>query len=1115
MHYTQWITFKSILLSGDVEENPGPDSGIFKFCTWNLNSIVAHDFFRVSLLEAYNSVYNYDLMEITVTHLDSNVDKNKLYIDGYTFFNNNHPLDIKRGGVGLYVKDSFPAIRRPELEILPECIICEIQLDRKKYFFVVVYRSPSQSHFEFENFMNTFEQMLTMLAAENPYSTIITGDFNCRSSQWWENDIDNYEGKLFEPFTSDLGLNQLITEPTHLMGESKSCIDLIFTDQPNLFLESGVHPTLHDQCHHQIIYGMLSIKNPAPPPYKRRLWYYDKANIAAIRKSIEMFHWREALENITCPSHQVEILNEVLLNIFSNFIPNEFVTVKPKDVPWITRSIKSMIQKKNRAYKTFMKNGQPDDKVEGIQDLINRTSKTIEDAKHKYFMKIGETLSNSDTGNKRYWSLINKILNKTKVPLIPPLLENDVFVLDFEAKAKIFNDYFILQCSTLDTGSEIPDEVISDVPPLVNIAISDEKLLKIIRSLNPKKAHGWDGISVRMIKICDSSLLVPLKMIFHSCMIHGSFPEAWKRANVVPIHKKNSKNLKQNYRPISLLPIFGKIFEKLIFDSLYQHLNVNGLLNPNQSGFRPGDSTINQLLSIVHTISAAFDCNPTLDVRSVFLDISKAFDRVWHKGLIYKLRRCGVSGNLLSLIQSFLANRKQRTLLNGKTSEWGNITAGVPQGSILGPIFFLVYINDLADNIKCKVKLFADDTSLFTVVCDTEQAALDMNHDLRIIQEWAYKWRMSFNPDPMKQAVEVIFSRKRTTVNHPPISFNDTQVVRVNEHKHLGIILDSKLTFSSHIQSIISKTRQGVGMLRFMSRYLPRKTLNELYKLYVRPHLDYGDVIYHIPSKKCDFTNSHTLNNFMEKLESVQYSAARAITGAWKGTSRKKLLEELGWETLDLRRWSRRLVLFYKIVNNITPAYTRDPIPLLHELPYSFRTRPATGQIYARTDKYESTFYPNCLAEWENIDPETRNASSLGIFKEKLNKIIRPTPKQVFGIHDPKGLAALTQLRVGLSALNFHKFRHNFNDTLNPMCPINDGVEDTEHFLLHCHSYHLQRNSLLSRVQAILLSYGLLNLSNEELVSLILYGDERLPIESNKAIIKATLEFIESSKRFS
>ena len=204
----------------------------------------------------------------------------------------------------------------------------------------------------------------------------------------------------------------------------------------------------------------------------------------------------------------------------------------------------------------------------------------------------------------------------------------------------------------------------------------------------------------------------------------------------------------------------------------------------------------------------------------------------------------------------------------------------------------------------------------------------------------------------------------------------------------------------------------------------------------------------------------------MEKLESVQYSAARAITGAWKGTSRKKLLEELGWETLDHRRWSRRLVLFYKIVNNITPAYTRDPIPQLQESAYSFRTRAVIGQICARTDKYQSSFYPSCLSEWNNLDPEIRSSPSLIIFKTKLNKIIRSIPKQVFGIHDPTGLAALTQLRVGLSVLNFHKFRHNFSDTLNPMCPINDGIEDTEHFLLHCHSYNLQRNNLLNHVQA-------------------------------------------------
>ena len=277
--------------------------------------------------------------------------------------------------------------------------------------------------------------------------------------------------------------------------------------------------------------------------------------------------------------------------------------------------------------------------------MISHGAKLIEDAKSRYFMKIGETLSDAKTGRKMYWSLINKILNKAKIPLIPPLLENDVFVLDFEAKADIFNDHFIQQCTTIDTGSEIPQSVVLNGPFLTDFPISDEKILKIIQSLNPKKAHGCDDISIRMIRLCDNSLLLPLKLIFESCKAQGVFPKIWKQAHVVPIH---------NYRPISLLPIFGKIFEKLIFDSLYQHLEIFGLLNPNQSGFRPGDSTINQLLSIVNSIFTAFDCNPPLDVRSVYLDISKAFDRVWHEGLIFKLRRCGVSDKLLLLIQSFL-----------------------------------------------------------------------------------------------------------------------------------------------------------------------------------------------------------------------------------------------------------------------------------------------------------------------------------------------------------------------------------------------------------------------------------------------------------------------------
>ena len=172
----------------------------------------------------------------------------------------------------------------------------------------------------------------------------------------------------------------------------------------------------------------------------------------------------------------------------------------------------------------------------------------------------------------------------------------------------------------------------------------------------------------------------------------------------------------------------------------------------------------------------------------------------------------------------------------------------------------------------------------------------------------------------------------------------------------------------------------------------------------------------------------------MEKLESVQYFAALAVTGTWKSTSRDKLYDQLGWESLNLRRWSRRLILFYKIVNNLTSDYTRHPIPHLQESNYDLRTRATVGQICARKQGFKSSFYPNCLSEWEKLDPEIRLASSVNTFKRKLLAIIRPTPKSVYRIHDPKGLSILTQLRVGLSKLNFHKFKHNFRDTLNPLC---------------------------------------------------------------------------------
>ena len=230
----------------------------------------------------------------------------------------------------------------------------------------------------------------------------------------------------------------------------------------------------------------------------------------------------------------------------------------------------------------------------------------------------------------------------------------------------------------------------------------------------------------------------------------------------------------------------------------------------------------------------------------------------------------------------------------------------------------------------------------------------------------------------------------------------------------------------------------------------------------------------------------------------------------WKGTSRDKLYNELGWESLNLRRWSRRLIPFYKILNYLTPDYARHPIPPIRDLSYNFRQCSIIGQISARS----KSFYPSCLSEWEKLEPGVRLSSSVSMFKKKILAIIRPSPKLVFGVYDPKGKSILTQLRVILSTLNCHKFKHNFRNTLNPLCPINDGIENTEHYFLLCQAYCTIRRDLLTCVNDILYQNGFRNLSNEVLLQIILYGHEKLPYDSNANILSMTIQYIHDSKRF-
>ena len=323
----------------------------------------------------------------------------------------------------------------------------------------------------------------------------------------------------------------------------------------------------------------------------------------------------------------------------------------------MTATLKSAIKRKHRFYNEYIKHGRKPDDWEYVRSVRNKSSIKINTAKDDYFSDLGKKLSDTTSGIKSYWATLNKIINKKRFSNVPPLLENGVFVTNFQTKGNIFNDHFVEQCSVIINDSILPNFTSRCDSLLSNVEITGEKILHIIRSLHPKKAHGWEDLSINMIKLCDIEIVKPLYLIYMKCLEIRWFPSSWKKANVLLIHKKENRQLKKNYRPISLLPICRKIFEKLMFDAIYEFLCENQLLTPNQSGFRAGDSTINQLLSITNKIYSAFEEFPSRETRAVFLHISKAFDKVWNDGLLFKLKSYGISGCLFTIIKDFLNNR--------------------------------------------------------------------------------------------------------------------------------------------------------------------------------------------------------------------------------------------------------------------------------------------------------------------------------------------------------------------------------------------------------------------------------------------------------------------------
>ena len=491
----------------------------------------------------------------------------------------------------------------------------------------------------------------------------------------------------------------------------------------------------------------------------------------------------------------------------------------------------------------------------------------------------------------------------------------------------------------------------------------------------------------------------------------------------------------------------------------------------------------------------------------VFLDISKAFDKVWHVGLLFKLRQLGLSEGLLMWINCYLSNRFQRVIIHGRTSSWLPVQAGVPQGSILGPLLFLVYINDIVDDLTCDVRIFADDTSLLEIVQNPTDSAHHLNTNLSFIYHWGKLWRMVFNA---LKSISVIFSAKINKPYHPPVLLGGTVIPEEDTHTHLGITLANNLSWRAHVTRITNKASQRIGLLRRFKFKLSRKTLERLYFSMVRPILEYGCVIF----DNCG-------QGLSDLLESIQYEAAKICTGALRHTSHNKLLDELGWPTLASRRKYFKLILFYKMYFNLTPSYLSNLIPRNPAMVgHTLRHRPISNlrPIKCRTQRFENSFLPDATKLWNNLPTDIRNSLSLQIFKSKLKAtLLAADIAPDFYSHGQRfANICHTQLRLGFSRLNSDL--HKVNIIQQPTCACSHPTEDFKHFCLYCPKYVQERKKLLLTITP-LLAPGvnpnlIMHVASDRLCSILLFGSKELSEECNTVIFRAMQNFVVETRRF-
>jgi len=442
------------------------------------------------------------------------------------------------------------------------------------------------------------------------------------------------------------------------------------------------------------------------------------------------------------------------------------------------------------------------------------------------------------------------------------------------------------------------------------------------------------------------------------------------------------------------------------------------------------------------------------DACLVSLDASSAFDRVWHDGLIYKLSQKGIRGDLFNLFKSYLSSRVQRTVIKGQNSPWRDVTTGVPQGSILGPLLFLVYVDDIVKDIQSNILLFADDTSLVEVITDPLLSFDRLNQDLSRLNIWSKSWLVNFNP--IKTAY-IVFSKKLIRPNYPALYLDNIALKETSTHKQLGVIFNNRITFEDHIDAQCKKAMTRLTALKRVQRKIPRSSQLTIYLSFIRPILEYGWQLYDNTTKKS-----------LSKLEKVQREALLSITRAYTVTSHNALLKETGVELLSSRRECGKKKFMYKYSADLLPNYLNDLIPdkVNTKSDYSLRTNENIKILVSKKNYYLKSFIPSSIKSWNEMDLQLRKSPSYDTFKRNLKKISGNSSYNMYLYGDSNGSINHSRIRMGLSGLSFHRKRVRFiTDGACGHC--NARSENSSHFFLECPAYAVQRATFLQNLRAI------------------------------------------------